>query len=74
MHGDLVVAVFNRDSTKLVGGVTLPKITLTAGRSVEVATSYLVESDQTVVLAVDPGELIAESNHSNNRTTVWLFL
>jgi Bacterial SH3 domain/CARDB len=70
MHGDLVIAVFNRDGTKLLGGATLPKFTLAAGRSIDVATGYVVSQDQSLLLVVDPNGDIAETDHANNRTTV----
>ena len=70
MHGDLVVAVFNHDGTKLLGGATLSKFTLAAGGRVAIDTGYIVAVDQSLVLVVDPGGNIAEANHANNRTTI----
>jgi uncharacterized protein YraI len=70
MKGDLVVAVFNVDSTKLLGGATLPKFTLAAGRSIDIGTGYAVTEDQTLVLVVDPNGEIAETDDTNNRITI----
>ncbi len=69
-HGNLVVAVFNSDSTKLVGGATLPNFTLAAGRSIDIGTGYVVSQNQTLVLVVDPNGDIDETDNTNNRITV----
>lgn len=74
MHGDLVVAVFNRDGTKLLGGATLPKFTLAAARSIDLATGYVVAEDQSLLLVVDPNGDIAETDHTNNRIIVSIAL
>ena len=70
MKGDLVVAVFNPDATKLLGGATLPKFTLAAGRSIDIGTGYVVTEDQSLLLVVDPNGEIAETDDTNNRITV----
>ena len=70
MKGDLVVAVFNPDATKLLGGATLPKFTLAPGRSIDVGTGYVVAQDQTLLLVVDPNGEIAETDDTNNRIVV----
>ena len=70
MKGDLVVAVFNADGTKLLGGATLPKFTLAAGRSIDVGTGYALTEDQTLLLVVDPNGDIAETDDTNNRLTI----
>ena len=70
MHGDLVVAVFNADGTKLLGGATLPNFTLAAGRSIDVGTGYPVTQNQTLLLVVDPNGDIDETDNTNNRVTV----
>lgn|GEM_PF-3499028 len=68
--GDIVVAVFNEDGTKLLGGATLPKFTLKAGRSIDVGTGYEVTESQTLLLIVDPNGEIAETSDTNNRVVV----
>jgi CARDB len=70
MKGDLVVAVFNSDATKLLGGATLQKFTLAPGRSIDIGTGYVVTEDQTLFLVVNPNGDIAESNTGNNNRTV----
>jgi hypothetical protein len=70
MKGDLVVAVFNADGTKLVGGATISKFTLAAGRSIDVGTGYTVTEDQTLLLVVDPNGDIDETDNTNNRVIV----
>jgi hypothetical protein len=70
MNGDLVVAVFNSDGTKLLGGATLPKFTLAPGRSIDIGTGFAVTEDQTLFLVVDPNGTVAESNDNNNNRTV----
>jgi hypothetical protein len=70
MKGDLVVAVFNADGTKLLGGATLPRFTLAAGRSIDIGTGYAVTEDQSLLLVVDPNGEIAESDDTNNRITI----
>jgi hypothetical protein len=70
MKGDLVVAVFNPDATKLLGGATLPKFTLAGGRSIDIGTGYVVTQDQSLLLVVDPNGEIAETDDTNNRVTV----
>lgn len=70
MKGDLVVAVFKPDSTTLLGGATLPKFTLAAGRSIDIGTGYVVAENQSLLLVVDPNGEIAETDDTNNRITV----
>ena len=70
MHGDLVVAVFNADGTRLLGGATLPAFTLAAGRTVDIGTGYAVTQDQSLLLVVDPNGEVAETDDTNNRITV----
>ena len=70
MKGDLVVAVFNSDGTKLLGGATLPHFTLAPGRSIDIGTGYVVSEDQSLFLVVDPNGTIAETNDNNNNRTV----
>lgn len=74
MKGDLVVAVFNADGTKLLGGATLPRFTLAPGRSIDIGTGYAVTEDQTLFLVVDPNGQIAETNDNNNNRTVAIAL
>jgi hypothetical protein len=68
--GDIVVAVFNPDGTKLLGGATLPNFTLKPGRSIDIGTGYEVTQSQTLLLIVDPNGDIAETDDTNNRATV----
>ncbi len=68
--GDIVVAVFNADGTKLLGGATLPAFTLQPGRSIDIGTGYEVTQNQTLLLIVDPNGDIAETDDTNNRATV----
>jgi len=68
--GDLVVAVFNADATKLLAGETLRSFTLPPGRSIDVGTGYEVTENETLLLIVDPSGEIAESDDTNNRVTV----
>jgi hypothetical protein len=70
MKGDLVVAVFDADGKKLLGGATLPKFTLAPGRSIDIGTGYVVAEDQSLFLVVDPNGDIAETNDNNNNRTV----
>ncbi len=68
--GDLVVAVFNADATKLLAGATLPSFTLLAGRSIDIGTGYEITKNETVLLIVDPNGDIPETDDTNNRATV----
>lgn len=68
--GDIVVAVFNPDGTKLLGGATLPDFTLKPGRSIDIGTGYDVTQNQTLLLIVDPNGDITETDDTNNRATV----
>jgi len=68
--GDIVVAVFNQDGTKLLGGATLPGFTLKAGRSIDIGTGYEVTQSQTLLLIVDPNGEIAETDDTNNRALI----
>jgi subtilase family serine protease len=68
--GDVVVAVFNTDGTKLLAGATLPVFTLQPGRSIDVGTGYEITENQTLLLIVDPNGEIAETDDTNNRVTV----
>jgi len=68
--GDIVVAVFNPDGTALLGGATLPNFSLPAGRSIDIATGFVVDADQTLLLIVDPNGTIEESDNTNNQVTV----
>jgi hypothetical protein len=70
MKGDLVVAVFNADGDKLLGGATLLKFTLAPGRSIDIGTGYVVTEDQSLFLVVDPNGEIAETNDNNNNRTI----
>ena len=70
MHGDLVVAVFNQDQTKLVGGVTVPGATIAPGASLDVNTGVAVVGDQTFVVVADPNGTIDETDNTNNRVTI----
>lgn len=74
MKGDLVVAVFNGDGDKLLGGATLPKFTLAAGRSIDIGTGFVVNEDQSLFLVVDPNGTITETNDNNNNRTVSIAL
>ncbi len=69
-HGDIVVAVFNEDQTKLLGGTTLPNFTLEAGRSIDVDTGLAVVGSQKLLVIVNPTGAIDETNHLNNRTII----
>ncbi len=68
--GDLVVAVFNADGTKLLAGATLPAFVLQAGRSIDVGTGYAVSGNETLLLIVDPNGDLQETDDTNNRVTV----
>lgn len=68
--GDIVVAVFDEAATRLLGGATLPKFTLKAGRSIDIGTGYEVAGSQTLLLIVDPNGEIAETDDTNNRVVV----
>jgi len=68
--GDLVVAVFNSDETKLLAGATLPHFTLKPGRSIDVGTGYVVSGSETLLLIVDPNGEIAETDDTNNQVTI----
>ncbi|MDP9236488.1 MAG: SH3 domain-containing protein [Chloroflexota bacterium] len=68
--GDLVVAVFNADRTKLLGGATIPAFTLAPGRSIDIGTGYEITKDITLLLIVDPNGSIAETDDTNNQITV----
>lgn len=68
--GDLVVAVFNVDRTKLLAGATLPRFTLEAGRSIDIGTGYEISNSVTLLLIVDPNGDIAETDDTNNSVTV----
>ena len=68
--GDLVVAVFNADATKLLAGATRPAFTLRAGRSIDISTGFEVTASVTLLLIVDPNGAIAETDDTNNRATV----
>jgi hypothetical protein len=70
MQGDLVVAVFNKDSTALLGGITVPNVTLEPGRSIDVGTGVAVSGDQTLLIIVDPNGTIAETDDTNNRVLI----
>lgn len=70
MHGDLVVAVFNQDSTALLGGITVPDVTLEPGRSIDVGTGVAVVGDQTLLIIVDPNGAIPETDDTNNRVLI----
>ncbi len=66
----IVVAVFNAAESQLVGGATVPGITLEPGTSIDVGTGYEVSSDEVLVLIVDPNGEIEESDNTNNRVTI----
>jgi hypothetical protein len=68
--GDLVVAVFSADGTKLLGGATLPKFTLKPGRSIDIGTGYEVTGSETLLLIVDPNGDIPETDDTNNRVSI----
>lgn len=68
--GDIVVAVFNQDGTKLLGGATLPGFALNSGRSIDIGTGYEVTQNQTLLLIVDPNGEIPETDDTNNRALV----
>ena len=65
----IVVAVFNADETELIGGATVPGLTLEPGTSIDVGTGYEVSSDEVLVLIVDPNGEIEETDNTNNRVT-----
>ncbi len=69
-HGDLVVAVFNQDGSRLLGGATVPNFTLEPGRSIDVGTGLAVSGDQTLLIIVDPNGTIPESDDTNNRILI----
>ena len=69
-HGDLVVAVFTADGTKLIGGATIPGFTLEAGRSIDVGTGVAVAGSQTLLIIVDPNGDIPETDDTNNRALI----
>ncbi len=68
--GDIVVAVLDADGTVFLGGATLPNFTLPAGRSIDIGTGYTVSGSQTLLLIVDPGGILEESDNFNNRITI----
>ncbi len=68
--GDLVVAIFNSDSTKLLGGATLPNFSLAAGRSIDIGTGLAVTQTETLVIVVDPNGTIDETDNTNNRVSI----
>ncbi|MDE3096050.1 MAG: SH3 domain-containing protein [Chloroflexota bacterium] len=68
--GNLVVAVFNQDGSKLLGGATVPNFTLEPGRSIDVGTGLAVSGDQTLLIIVDPNGTIPESDDTNNRILI----
>jgi uncharacterized protein YraI len=73
-QGDLVVAIFNSDSTALLGGATIPGFTLEPGRSIDVGTGYVVSADQTLLLIVDPNGDVEEVDNTNNSLLVSITL
>lgn len=73
-QGDIVVAVFTPDGSKLLGGATLSNFTLDPGRSIDVGTGYVVTDTQTLLVVVNPSGTIKESNDTNNRTTISITL
>ena len=70
MTGDLVVAVFNADQTKLVGGITVPGVTIAPGASLDVNTGVAVVGDQTFTIVADPNGTVDETDNTNNRITI----
>ena len=70
MAGDLVVAVFNSDGTRLLGGVTLPATTIEPGRSIDVGTGIAVVGAQTLLVIVDPNGTTPETDDTNNRAVI----
>lgn len=68
--GDIVVAVLDADGTAFLGGATLPNFTLPPGRSIDIGTGYDVSGSQTLLLIVDPGGIIEETDNFNNRITI----
>ncbi len=68
--GDLVVAVFSPDRSRLIGGVTLPATTIEAGRSLDVGTGIAVVGAQTLLVIVDPNGTIAETDDTNNQALI----
>jgi hypothetical protein len=68
--GDLVVAIFNPDGTALLGGATLPGFTLEPGLSIDVGTGFMVTSDMTLLLVVDPNGEIEEADNTNNQVVI----
>lgn len=73
-QGDIVVAVFTQDGSKLLGGATLPSFTLEPGHSIDIGTGYVVAESQTLLVVVNPNGVIKESDTTNNRTTISITL
>ena len=69
-HGDLVVAVFTADASRLIGGATIPGFTVEAGRSIDVGTGIAVAGSQTLLIIVDPNGDIPETDDTNNRALI----
>lgn len=72
--GDLVVAIFNSDSTALLGGATIPGFTLEPGLSIDVDTGYTVTDNETLLLVVDPNGEVEETDNLNNSLLVSITL
>ena len=70
MRGDLVVAVFDAERTRIIGGATLAGFELAPGLSIDVGTGYEVRESQSVLLVVDPNGLIEETDNTNNQLMV----
>ncbi|HZP57816.1 MAG TPA: CARDB domain-containing protein [Dehalococcoidia bacterium] len=68
--GDLVVAVFNDDGTRLLGGATVPGATVGPGESVDVGTGLAITGTQTLLIVVDPNGDIEETDNTNNRVLI----
>jgi len=70
MQGDLVIAVFNEDQSRLLGGVTVPDVTIAPGASLDANTGVAIAGDQTFVIVADPNGTVDETDNTNNRVTI----
>jgi CARDB protein len=69
-NGTIVVSVFSADGRMLLATTSAPNAGLAPHASVDVDTGYVVQGSQRLVVVVNPGGTIEESNTGNNSTTV----
>ncbi|MBF6601055.1 MAG: SH3 domain-containing protein [Dehalococcoidia bacterium] len=70
MQGNLVVAVFTQDESRLIGGITVPGVTIAPGQSLDVPTGVAIAGEQTLLIVVDPNGAIDETDNTNNRMLI----